>query len=179
MAMQFSCVVLLWVGLFLLNDWLFDQFEFSEHVSWIFLPAALRMIAVLVMGWVGVAGIFVGSIVTSVYVMGQIDPGHVLIVSALSALSPTLALLLCAHGFGVQANLVGLSASKLLILGVVAASFTAVLHNIHFFLSGQVDVFSESLIAMFVGDLIGTLVVLYGAKALLMAFPLSNTSRSA
>ena len=176
---QGACVALMWVGLFLLNSWLFKQFAFSEQVSWIFLPAALRMLAVLVLGWVGVAGIFLGSAITGVFVMGKIEGSQILIGSALSALSPTLALLLCAYAFGMRANLVGLSASKLLILSVVAASFTAVLHNIHFALSGQVDAVGDSLLAMFIGDLVGTLVVLYLAKLILMALPLSGASKSA
>ncbi len=178
MAVQGACITLLWIGLFLLNDWLFDQLAYSEQVSWIFLPAALRMLAVLMFGWVGTMGIFAGSIVTCVFVMGHIDVSEILIISTLSALSPTLALLICAYCFGVRADLVGLSASKLLILGVVAASFTTILHNIHFSLSGQVDVFRDSLIAMFIGDLVGTLIVLYLAKALLVALRLTKACES-
>ena len=49
---QLSVVAGFWVGLFALNGWLFDRFAFSENVSWVFLPAALRMIAVLLAPWV-------------------------------------------------------------------------------------------------------------------------------
>jgi len=164
MVLQFVVVVGLWVSLYTLNDWMFDHWSFSAHVSWIFLPAALRMIAVLLLGWVGAAAIFFGSLMTCFFVAELTNVSHMLIISGLSALAPTLALLLCAHFFGVNADLAGLSARKLLLLSVLAASFTAGLHNIHFSAVGYVDAIGDSILAMFVGDLVGTLVVLYAAK---------------
>ena len=90
---QLGVVTGLWIGLFALNGWLFDRLAFSEQVSWIFLPAALRMIAVLLAGWVGALGIFLGSVATSIYLLGLNDPDYILIVGGISALAPTAALL--------------------------------------------------------------------------------------
>lgn len=177
MAIQFALIVGLWVGFYTVNGWMFDQLAFSAHVSWIFLPAALRMIAVLLVGWLGTVAIFVGSLITCVYVAGLTDNSQILIVSGLSALAPTLALLVCAHFFGVRANLAGLSAKKLLLLSVLAASFTTALHNVHFATAGYVDALGDSVAAMFVGDLVGTLIVLYGAKCLLMTLLPRQTNR--
>jgi len=179
LLVQLGTIVSLWVGLFLLNGWLFERLTFSEHVSWIFLPAALRMIAVLLAGWVGTLGIFLGSLVTCIYVVGLTDPVSILVVSGLSALSPTLALLVCARFWGSQSNLAGLSSLNLLILGIVAASFTAISHNIHFVMMGQVEQVGTSIGAMFIGDLVGTLIVLYGAKALLCLMMPKPTADSA
>ena len=164
---QLGVVTGLWIGLFALNGWLFDRLAFSEQVSWIFLPAALRMIAVLLAGWVGALGIFLGSVATSIYLLGLNDPDYILIVGGISAFAPTAALLLCARFWGTQLNLAGLSATHLLLLSTVSAGFTAVMHNVYFVFLGTVDAVASSTGAMFVGDLIGTLIVLYGAKWLL------------
>jgi len=166
---QLSVVAGLWVGLYVLNDWLFDRLAFSEHVSWIFLPAALRMIAVLLAGWVGALGIFLGSLATCIYFLGTSDPSYVVVIAVISALAPTAALLVRARFWGPQLNLTGLSATHLLALSTVAAGFTAIIHNAYFMMLGKVDAVASSMGAMFVGDLIGTLIVLYGAKWVLHA----------
>lgn len=166
---QLSVVTGLWIGLYALNGWLFDRLAFSEHVSWIFLPAALRMIAVLLAGWVGALGIFVGSLLTCLYFLGVKDPSYVVIIASLSALAPAAALLICARLWGRQPNLAGLSAMHLLVLSAVAAGFTAVMHNAYFVLLGSVDAVASSTSAMFVGDFVGTLMVLYAAKWILHA----------
>ena len=45
------------------NGWFFQQFELSSHISWVYLPAFLRVAYVLVLGprW-GFAAIFLGSL---------------------------------------------------------------------------------------------------------------------
>ena len=62
-------VVLLWTGLFYLNEWLFSAVSLSSVINWVFLPAAIRMLAVMALGWVGVAGLFVGALLTTDIVM--------------------------------------------------------------------------------------------------------------
>ena len=53
----------LFAGAHLFNGWLFQQFELTAHISWIYLPAFLRVAYVLVFGpaW-GFATIFLGSL---------------------------------------------------------------------------------------------------------------------
>lgn len=166
---QLSVVAGLWIGLYALNGWLFDRLAFSELVSWIFLPAALRMIAVLLAGWVGALGIFLGSLVTCIYLLGLNDPDYIMIIAGISAFAPTAALIVCAKFWNAQMNLAGLSSTHLLVLSTVSAVFTATMHNAYFLLSGKVDAVASSTGAMFVGDLIGTLIVLYSAKWIIHA----------
>lgn len=176
---QLSIIVSLWVSLYALNGWMFERLAFSAHVSWIFLPAALRMIAILLAGWVGTLGIFLGSLLTCVYFAGITQPVSILAISGVSALAPTFALLVCAKFWGNRINLAGLSPLNLLTLGVVAAASTAVMHNIYFAISGQVESVARSVGAMFVGDLVGTLAVLYAAKWLLHLLLAKRTTGSA
>ena len=43
----------LFVGFFHLNDLIFSIFEYSDGISWVFLPAGFRVILVLIMGLPG------------------------------------------------------------------------------------------------------------------------------
>ena len=161
---QLGLVAGAWVVLYILNDWLFDHAAISLYASWVFLPAALRMLAVLLFGWTGVLGLFIGSFITGYYTHEFDNPGMVIVLAGLSALAPMVAYLVCARLFGIRADLQGLSAKHLVVLSIVVALVGSVLHNLHFSAIGATDAFSDTFIAMFVGDLIGTFVVLYVAK---------------
>jgi hypothetical protein len=153
--------------LYRLNEWFFETLAFSERVSWIFLPAALRMLAVLAAGWVGALGIFVGSLITAGYSDIFYDTSTVLVLAGLSALSPVIALLVGARVFGIKSNLEGLQAGQLIGLSVLVAAFAAVLHSAGFMLLGLSAGLADSLFPMFVGDLLGTLLFLYLARLII------------
>jgi len=163
-----------WVLLYVLNDWLFEQVALSAYASWVFLPAALRMLAVLLCGWTGVVGLFLGSLVTGFYTHGVNDPGMLFVLAGLSALSPMVAFLMCIRWFGWRSDLRGLKATQLVVLSVLVSLCGAGLHNLHFMAIGATSEFGQTFTAMFVGDLIGTFIVLYGAKLLIGLMPLSK-----
>lgn len=156
-----------WVFLYILNDWLFDHVAISQYVSWVFLPAALRMLAVLLCGWTGVLGLFIGSFITGYYTHQFGDPSMVIVLAGLSALAPMVAYLLCARLFGLRADLHGLTAKHLIILSVAVALVGSVMHSLHFSTIGATDAFGDTFVAMFVGDLIGTFAMLYAAKLIM------------
>jgi hypothetical protein len=60
-----ASVAALWVGLFKFNSIFFEYLGVSQYISWVFLPAAIRMISVMLFDWVGAAGLFVGAVITS------------------------------------------------------------------------------------------------------------------
>lgn len=81
----------LFAGAHLFNGWVFQHFELSMHISWVYLPAFLRVAYVLVLGpaW-GFASIFLGSLLLS----SDFDNSllHSITNSVASALGPVLAL---------------------------------------------------------------------------------------
>jgi Na+-translocating ferredoxin:NAD+ oxidoreductase RnfA subunit len=81
----------MFAGAHLLNGWVFQQFELSVHISWVYLPAFLRVAYVLVLGPVwGFSTIFLGSLLLS----SDFDELllHNITNSVASALGPVLAL---------------------------------------------------------------------------------------
>ena len=47
MVVSAIAVALLWVLLFRLNRWAFSSIDVTVFISWIFLPAAIRMLAIM------------------------------------------------------------------------------------------------------------------------------------
>ncbi|OIR10804.1 hypothetical protein GALL_75750 [mine drainage metagenome] len=152
--------------LYQLNDWLFTNFEVSRSISWVFLPAALRMVAVLLFGWDGVAGLLSGSIVMAFPWHGDASVNSC-IVSALSSMCPMLAVTSGAYLMKTKADLHGLRAKQLFVFAFLGALFNSVVQNLYFQMSGTAKSWLTGLVPMFVGDFIGTMIALYCASMLI------------
>ena len=162
--------------LYYTNKWIFTSFAFTSTVAWIFLPAAIRVISVLLFGWRGVAGLFIGTLATGIPLFGiaRVDTyGY----PALSAFAPMLAISLGAYAMKIKADLRGLTARQLLVFAVLGALFSSVSHNLYFQFAGETQSWLTALMPMFVGDLVGTLIVLYAAAAILRSLSSPNTSQ--
>jgi hypothetical protein len=163
-------VALLWVLLFALNHWIFSVTEVSSFINWIFLPAALRMLAVMVCDWAGALGLFGGALVTNLT-----DPtggfGDGVVLAFLSATGPMLALWFCTKLLNLSKDLSGLTAKQLLVFASTGALLNAVPHNIYFYLSERTSSPIEGLVPMLAGDLVGTLLMLYAASLALRFVP--------
>lgn len=152
--------------LYQLNDWLFTNFEVSKSISWIFLPAAIRVIAVLLFGWEGVAGLLFGSIVMAFPWHGDASVNSCF-VSVLSSISPMLAVTSGAYLMKTKPDLHGLGAKQLFVFALLGALFNSALQNMYFQLSGTAQSWLAGLVPMFVGDFIGTMIVLYCVSMLI------------
>lgn len=164
-ALQAVGVALAWIALYRLNEVLFSAIVVDRFITWIFLPAAIRVLAVLVFGCAGVAGLFIGALLTS-------PPWDSLLmqnltVSLVSATAPLLAVQFCRRRLGLAADLKGLTLGELLQVGLVGSGLSAVLHNLAFFLFQMRTDAYVGLLPMFVGDLVGTLIVLFAAAVLI------------
>ncbi len=148
------------------NDWLFSQVKVSNHVSWIFLPAAVRMISVLMFGWAGVLGLFIGSVFVIPDVF-QAEPVHALSLACLSSVPSLLAARFVQHATGVGDDLAGMTGKHLLVFGLAGGLANSLVHTVYFAgYHGNLEPV-HGFVPMFVGDTIGTLLMLYaGAIAL-------------
>lgn len=158
--LQIAATAATWVGLFDLNTWLFDALDMGHVVNWVFLPAAIRMLAVMGLGRRGAAGLWLGNLVTSAAVFAM-APLHWLTVSTLSAGGPLVAVYLVMRLLRVPMSLQGLTPGQLAVFAVAGALCNAIPHNIFFWAVGLVNSPFERLVPMFVGDLLGTFLVLY------------------
>lgn len=168
-AVAVACVLLplvAWVALFELNAWVFAAFTWAQGIAWIFLPAAVRVLAVLVCGSWAVLGLFAGALLTSAHVYA--DDAAAVMGAALSAIGPWLAIELFRLATQMPLNLRGLAPGRLLALSVLSALSNVVLANLFFWLAGiRADPFS-GIVPMFVGDLAGIFIVLYAVRFVLL-----------
>ena len=161
-ALQVLSVACAWLFFYHVSvDWM-AYFSFNHETFWVFLPAGVRLVAVILFGWEGVVGLFVGNVLTP----DDVAFSHVLVLSAVSALAPQLALLLGRRLLHLSATLASLNPMHLAVLTVMASSVNALLRvGILNCLGNSQPVFN--LLPMFVGDLVGTFMIFYLCLALL------------
>ena len=165
-----------WVSLFRFNDWFFGYIEFSQVISWVFVPAAGRLLSVMLFGLPGAFGLWLGALLTN---HAFTSPWQSLVVASLSAGGPVVAMLIGKRWLRLSASLHGLTPANLFQLSVLAATCNAVPHNIYFWVIGLVPDPVTGVGPMFVGDLLGTLLALYTLRGLIVLGERFATRREA
>ncbi len=166
-----AAVALTYVLCFKLNEWLFSVAKVSDHISWIFLPAAIRMLAVLLLGWAGVAGLYIGSL-SLLGSLFEFDPLAALFVAGLSSVPCLVAARVVQRLLRVGSDLSGMTGGQLLLFGVAGGFLSSGVHTLYFAYASQNLQALEGFVPMFVGDTVGTLIMLYlGALILNRFFP--------
>lgn len=155
--------------LYTLNDWLFTSLQFHTGAHWIYLPAGLRLLCTLLMGAEGAIGLFIGSLLIFITTDPNMDPITLLVAAVISAGIPYI-IYRAALSYGMPSSLENLSVTSLFVLVFAYALMTASAHSIWFWLQGISDNFLGTLSAMFIGDLSGTLIVIYSIKISLSIF---------
>ena len=143
----------LFAGAHLFNGWVFQQFELSVNISWVYLPAFLRVAYVLVLGPVwGFSTIFLGSLLLS----NDFDDKllHNITNSLASALGPVLALglfrLMKERAFQIS------RLSDLVQMCLLYALLNALLHHVAWSYNQPYQFLSpDQLPIMVIGDLTG------------------------
>lgn len=152
------------------NDWLFRRLEFAPGINWVYLPAGMRLLCTLLFAEAGAVGLLLVSWYVSFVYFFPNDPARAFVGGILATLAPWLVYRGARRLYGFQGSLRNLTPGRLLVLALVCSVASPLLHHIWFALRGQDDLL-RGFVAMFVGDLAGTLIVLYGIKGLLALFP--------
>lgn len=152
------------------NQWLFSELALTRAIHWIYLPAGVRLLAVLLFGSSGALGLVLGGWVTGLWVYFPGNSAHSLVAALVSAGGPYLVYRAARCRYGLEHSLARLTAGRLLALALACSLVTPLLHHAWFLASGQpADL--RSLGVMFIGDLVGTLCVLYGIHVVLLLVP--------
>jgi hypothetical protein len=178
-AVLSSLSAVLYAGFFHLNATVFAALEHSEGVNWLFLPAGFRVLLVLGMGLPGCVGILLGNLYID---QSHLQHGHttlVVLTGVVSGFSPWLVLQGMKRWSGLHADLRNLDHQQLLNFTLLYSATNAVLHQVLWLI---IPVHEHRLWVeiwpMFVGDVIGALIMLYAIKGLLGLFKPTSNSRS-
>jgi len=168
--LQVCMTACVWVIVFRLNTWFFGAFEWAELViNWIFLPAAVRLLSVMLFGWRGALGIWFGTMYLTHGTVFESNLFEALGVATLSALGPLVAVSLTMRHLKIQLDLQGLTANRLVVFAVVGALCNVIPHNLFFWIIGIAANPFDGVFPMFIGDILGTVIVFYTLRSLLVA----------
>jgi hypothetical protein len=173
---QFRLNVLMAVGsalifliTFVANEWVYNS-EFVRGINWVYLPAGMRLLCSLLFGGAGAIGVMVASWITCVFYFFPDDPVRSFVGGIISAAAPYLVYRGAQHYFGLRASLTNLTTRRLLFLIVVYSVASPSLHHLWFLMRSGTDPV-PGIFVMIIGDLTGTLLVVYTLKMLLAFLP--------
>lgn len=150
--------------IFNINQIFFGFTEVADGVHWIYLPSGLRLMFVLVFGGAGAVGVGLASMyLNSLFhfdgaLISAIGAG------AISGLAPYWARYVCHRKLNMDYKLKNLSVPKLVSISVIFALLSASLHQLFYVWAGHTGDWAISMGALFLGDLMGTITMLYLAK---------------
>jgi hypothetical protein len=154
------------LGLNWINELLFLQFEQSNGINWVFLPAGVRLLATLLFGFPGFFGLLLAGLYLNFHHFSFHDEVRAVYGAVAGAGGPYLAYLFAKHWFDLGPRLGNLTAQRLLVTGVLCGIMSPVFHHAFIWVhAGIVD--WTALTAMITGDVFGILIVVYTAKGLI------------
>ncbi len=156
----------LYFGFFWINEWLFGMTELHDGANWIFLPAGLRLLCTLIFAGEGAIGLLIASVLICFLRIDSMDQVTGLGAALISAGAPYLAYR-AALKLGMPASLEKLSAAGLSVLALMYAVTSSFLHSFWFAMRGFFPDLLHGWSAMFIGDLIGTMIMVYLLKMIL------------
>ena len=165
---------------FLINQSVFTIFSVSENISWIFLPAGLRLFFILVYRHRALVGLFLGSLLASVYLNHEPLSPFTLLLALASTLNPLIALY-AVEKWSSQFSLTlgNLELGAIISLAILQAFFCTTLHHLIFlsFSKTLQENFLGELLTMFFGDLFGIIIMMVflilGLKLILKSYKAS------
>lgn len=146
-----------------LNEWLFTGFEFAPGINWVYLPAGARLLCTLLFEEAGAVGLLIVSWFVSFLVFFPGEFERPFVGGILASAAPYLVYVAARYFYGLRGGLQTLTPRRLLTLAVLYSIASPLLHHLWFALRGQGDLL-RGFFAMAVGDLTGTLIVLYTAR---------------
>lgn len=162
--------VVLFIATIILNELLFARLEFAPGINWIYLPAGVRLLCVLLFAEAGAAGLLVASWLVCFFHFFPNDPVRSFVGGVLAALAPYLAYQVLLAS-GMRASLRGMDGKRLLGCAALFAFASPAMHHAWFALQGTHDDLWRGFLAMAMGDFAGSLIVLYGARFVLRSLP--------
>lgn len=158
-------------GLMMLaNELFFMKAEFLRGIGWIYLPAGTRLLCTLLFGRAGAVGLLIAGWIACYCYYFPGDALRATTGALAGAIGPYLVYLIAQRRLGLRASLTNLTPRRLLVCAVACSIASPLFHHIWFAMHGDAHL-ASGLAVMFIGDLAGTLIVVYTAKGVLSLLP--------
>jgi hypothetical protein len=151
---------LLYSALFFFNDWITETVKYDLGVSWIYLPAGLRLFLILIFGLAGAIGIAAASFAISYFGVFPLDLLTCIGIGLISGFAPLFAKWVVVSNTYISNDLSNLSMQKILLCIAIYALMSSGFHQYWFMLrnleSGSINHF----LVMFAGDVAGSILLI-------------------
>jgi hypothetical protein len=159
----------------------FDQYLlFTQGISLLFIPAGIKLLAILVGRVPAIIGLYLASVYLSIGLWSSLDIFSYYYFATISLLSYSAAVFLVLKGFGISTTLINLKYSHIVFMSLLACLINGTLHNLAYLMQGVAEftaLFANSA-AMSLGDFLGCFVVVACFHATLQFVRYSNNSKS-
>lgn len=159
-------VAAVWIAAYSFNEGILAITAYSDRANWIFLPASIRLIAVLLFDEVGAVGLALGAFVTAWFGMAH-DWPYCFGLAVSSAIAPMIAVAGCRQFVASGRDLAGLRPIGIAILSIACAGANALLLNGYLGAIGRLQSNFSQVAIVLVGDTLGTAIVLFILSGLL------------
>jgi hypothetical protein len=151
---------LLYSALFFFNDWLTETLKYDLGVSWIYLPAGLRLFLILIFGLAGAIGIAFASFTISYFGVFSPDLVTCIGIGLISGFAPLFAKWVVVSNTYVSNDLSNLSMQKILLCIVIYALMSSGFHQYWFMLRDLESASISHFLVMFAGDVAGSILLI-------------------
>ena len=166
---------LLYSVLFFFNDWITETLKYDLGVSWIYLPAGLRLFLILIFGLAGAIGIAVASFAISYFGAFPADLLTCIGIGLISGFAPLFAKWVVVSNTYISNDLSNLSMQKILLCIVVYALMSSGFHQYWFVLRDLESGSLNHFLVMFAGDIAGSILLIalikYGIDLMRRSLP--------
>jgi len=152
------------------NEWVFTNLEFVRGINWIYLPAGVRLVSTLLLGLPAAIGLLIGSWIACFFYYFPDDFVRSVAGGMMAAAAPYLAYRWARAALHLRPDLGNLTAWRLIVCAVAYALVNSAIHHAWFFFQGERAALPGGFVAMFTGDVTGSLFVLYTLKAVAAMF---------
>lgn len=148
----------------LINELLFKQLEFAEGINWIYLPAGVRLLATLLFAESGAIGLLLISWLYCFFILFPHEPVRAFAGGILASAAPYLVYLGARRWLDLKGSLANLAAWQVLVCALAYSLASPLLHHIWFALYEGRQHLLRSFAVMALGDLAGTVLILFFTK---------------
>ena len=162
-----AVTTLVYYGTYLFNGWFFSSVFIAPYLSLIYLPAAVRILFAMVLGLPAALGMMLGTLLIIYTTQGAwtVVWYEALPVSFISGFGPLLAVAIGVRWLNLPKDLGGLKPLHLIQFTLLGAVCNAIPTNLFYWATHDLPSPMMSVIQMFVGDVLGALLVLWIAAS--------------
>lgn len=145
---------------------LLGVFDFLPGVSLFFLPAGIKLLAIIVGGLPGVLGVYTVSVIADMQVLAERDLLFHLVSQLVWLGTPYVTFLVIKRYFRIDDHLIAVSGGQIGLIAVVVTVASSLATRVFLYFTGDVplNVFNLSTWGMSLGDIAGIAVVLFAAS---------------